>query len=151
MGENLSEGEKQLVSIARILLKKSTIIIVDEPTSRIDEKTEELVTSMLNTCFKDCLLITIAHRIKTILESDKILVLDHGKIMEFDSPENLLADQGTIFSGIIKAYNQNRINWNNCMLVKWWNEFGNFVFGLKQNELIHDLLNFRWFYFKIFT
>jgi len=106
----LSEGEKQLVSIARILLKKSTIIIVDEPTSRIDEKTEELVTSMLNTCFKDCLLITIAHRIKTILESDKILVLDHGKIMEFDSPENLLADQGTIFSGIIKAYNQNRIN-----------------------------------------
>lgn len=110
MGDNLSEGEKQIVSIARILLKRSTIIIVDEPTSRVDEKTEELVTSMLNRFFSNCLLITIAHRIKTILESDKILVLDHGKVLEFDSPDNLLADKGTIFSGIIKAYNNKRIN-----------------------------------------
>jgi len=98
------------VSIARVLLKKSAIIIVDEPTSRIDEKTEELVTSVLNSSFKNCLLITIAHRIKTILESDKILVLDHGKVMEFDSPENLLSDSETLFSGIVKAFNKNRIN-----------------------------------------
>jgi len=59
---------------------------------------------MLTTCFKDCLLITIAHRIKTVLESDQILVLDHGQVIEFDSPENLLADSSTIFSGIFKVY-----------------------------------------------
>jgi len=65
---------------------------------------------MLTTCFKDCLLITIAHRIKTVLESDQILVLDHGQVIEFDSPGNLLADSNTIFSGIFKAYQKNGIN-----------------------------------------
>ncbi|EAR90721.2 ABC transporter C family protein (macronuclear) [Tetrahymena thermophila SB210] len=110
LGENLSEGEKQLVSIARILLRKNKIIIVDEPTSHIDEKMEQHITKILNENFKDCLMITIAHKIKTILESDKILVLDHGKVVEYDHPSVLLSNEKSQFSEILKLINKNRIN-----------------------------------------
>ncbi|KAL4486872.1 hypothetical protein ABPG72_009636 [Tetrahymena utriculariae] len=110
LGDNLSEGEKQLISIARIILRKNQIIIVDEPTSHIDEKMEQHITTILNENFKNCLMITIAHKIKTILESDKILVLDHGKVIEYDHPSVLLSNQKSQFSEILKLVNQNRIN-----------------------------------------
>ncbi|KAL4462573.1 hypothetical protein ABPG74_000403 [Tetrahymena malaccensis] len=110
LGDNLSEGEKQLISICRIILKKSKIIIVDEPTSHIDASMEEHVTKVLNECFQDCLMITIAHKIKTIMNSDKILVLDHGQVKEFDHPQILLQNKYSLFSGILNKINQNGIN-----------------------------------------
>ncbi|EAR99948.2 ABC transporter C family protein (macronuclear) [Tetrahymena thermophila SB210] len=110
LGDNLSEGEKQLISICRIILKKSKIIIVDEPTSHIDASMEDHVTKVLNDCFQDCLMITIAHKIKTIMNSDKILVLDHGQVKEFDSPQTLLQNKQSLFSGILNKINQNGIN-----------------------------------------
>ncbi|KAL4435536.1 hypothetical protein ABPG74_020312 [Tetrahymena malaccensis] len=110
LGDNLSEGEKQLISIARIILRKNKIIIVDEPTSHIDEKMESHITKILNENFKNCMMITIAHKIKTILESDKILVLDHGKVVEYDHPNVLLSNDKSQFSEILKLINKNRIN-----------------------------------------
>ncbi|KAL4462576.1 hypothetical protein ABPG74_000406 [Tetrahymena malaccensis] len=110
LGDNLSEGEKQLISIGRIILKKSKIIIVDEPTSQIDLHMEDHITKILNQCFKECLMITIAHKIKTIMDCDKILVLDHGKVQEFDNPQTLLQNKHSQFSGIVKMINEKTIN-----------------------------------------
>ncbi|KAL4505153.1 hypothetical protein ABPG72_016220 [Tetrahymena utriculariae] len=110
LGDNLSEGEKQLISIARVMLKKSKILIVDEPTSHIDANMEEFITNILYENFSGCLMITIAHKIKTIMSSDKILVLDHGKIQEYDSPQNLLNNKNSQFSEIIKIIKKHKIN-----------------------------------------
>ena len=96
-GNNLSIGEKQLVCIARAILKKTKILIMDEATANIDVKTEEKIQKILNNTFIDCTIITIAHRIKTILNYDKILVLENGKILEFDSPKTLLENKQSYF------------------------------------------------------
>jgi len=79
-----------LVCIARAFLKKSKIILLDEATSSIDIKSEEIVQTALEKLFEDCTVITIAHRLNTIMNSDKILVLGAGKVLEYDSPQTLL-------------------------------------------------------------
>jgi ATP-binding cassette subfamily C (CFTR/MRP) protein 1 len=96
-GNNISIGEKQLICIARAILKKTKILIMDEATANIDVKTEEKIQKILNDTFKECTIITIAHRIKTILNYDKILVLENGKIVEFDSPKILLGNKESNF------------------------------------------------------
>lgn len=92
LGENLSQGEKQLISIARALLKNSQIVLIDEATSNIDEQTEKIINEVLRNSFQNRLVITIAHKIKTVLDHDVIMVLDKGRILEMDSPEKLLAN-----------------------------------------------------------
>ena len=96
-GNNISIGEKQLVCLARAVLKKTKILIMDEATANIDIKTEEKIIKILNSNFKDSTILTIAHRIKTIINYDKILVLEKGKILEFDSPKNLLENKNSYF------------------------------------------------------
>ena len=96
-GNNISIGEKQLICIARALIKKSKIILMDEATANIDYKTETFLQSSINKELKDCTVITIAHRIKTIINYDKILVLNNGEMIEFDSPKNLLEKKGLFY------------------------------------------------------
>ena len=96
-GENISVGERQLICIVRALIRKTKIIIMDEATANIDYKTEALLQKSLKEGMKDCTVITIAHRIKTIINYDKILVLDKGEIVEFDSPNNLLNKNGLFY------------------------------------------------------
>ena len=96
-GNNISIGEKQLICIARALIKKSKIILMDEATANIDYKTETFLQTSINQSLKDCTVITIAHRIKTIINYDKILVLSNGEIVEYDSPKNLLEKQGLFY------------------------------------------------------
>lgn len=96
-GVNLSVGEKQLVCIARAILRKTKIVVMDEATANIDMKTEEKIQNSLLATMNNCTIITIAHRIKTIIDYDKILVLDNGEIKEFDSPKNLLSDENSLF------------------------------------------------------
>lgn len=96
-GNNLSIGEKQLICIARAVLKKTKILIMDEATANIDIKTEEKIQRIINSTFNECTIITIAHRIKTILNYDKILVLENGNILEFDSPKALLEKKESEF------------------------------------------------------
>ena len=101
-GNNLAVGEKQLVCIARAVLKQTKILIMDEATANIDVKTEEKIQKILNSIFKDCTILTVAHRIKTIINYDKILVLEKGKILEFDSPQNLLKNRDSYFYRLYK-------------------------------------------------
>lgn len=77
-GENLSSGEKQLLCICRAILRKKKIVLVDEATSNIDIQTEKLIEKLMTNAFKDCTVITIAHRLQTIINSDKVLVLGDG-------------------------------------------------------------------------
>ena len=96
-GSNLSVGEKQLICITRAILRKSKIIVMDEATASIDYKTEEIIQKAIAELLNDSTFITIAHRIKTILNYDKILTLDNGKIVDFDTPKNLLNDKNSLF------------------------------------------------------
>ena len=96
-GSNLSVGEKQLICITRAILRKSKIIIMDEATASIDYKTEEIIQKAVSEILNDSTFITIAHRIKTILNYDRILTLDNGKIVDFDTPKNLLNDKKSLF------------------------------------------------------
>ena len=96
-GSNLSIGEKQLICITRAILRKSKIIVLDEATASIDYKTEEIIQKALNEILTNSTMISIAHRIKTVMNSDKILVLENGEIIEFDTPKNLLSNKNSYF------------------------------------------------------
>ena len=96
-GNNLSVGEKQLICITRAILRKTKIIVLDEATASIDYKTEEIIQKALGEILLHSTMITIAHRIKTVMNADKILVLENGEIIEFDRPENLLNNKNSYF------------------------------------------------------
>ena len=96
-GANLSVGEKQLICIARAILRKTKIVVMDEATANIDMKTEEKIQKALQYVLNYSTVITVAHRIKTIINYDKILVLNNGKIEEFDTPTNLLKNEKSLF------------------------------------------------------
>ncbi|XP_017579160.1 canalicular multispecific organic anion transporter 2 isoform X1 [Pygocentrus nattereri] len=100
-GENLSVGQRQLVCLARALLRKTRILILDEATAAIDLETDDLIQSTIRTQFEDCTIFTIAHRLNTIMDYTRVLVLDKGQVAEFDTPVNLITQKG-IFYGMAK-------------------------------------------------
>ncbi|EGQ8024876.1 ABC transporter transmembrane domain-containing protein [Vibrio vulnificus] len=94
LGPNLSAGQKQLLAMARVLIAKPKILILDEATANIDSGTEALIQRSLNALRHDMTLVVIAHRLSTIMEADKIVVLHHGDLVEMGSHKQLLAQQG---------------------------------------------------------
>ena len=96
-GGNLSLGEKQLICMARIFLRKNKIVVMDEATANIDNKTDIFIQNAVDRIFKNSTLITIAHKIPDLDKYNKIMVLDNGYLVEFDSPDVLLKDDNGIF------------------------------------------------------
>merc|ERR1712224_499324 len=112
-GENFSQGQRQLLCIARSLLRKPKILVMDEATASIDNETDSIIQRMIRENFGDATVLTIAHRLNTIMDSDRILVLDDGHIAELDTPENLLAkESGGQFKAMVEksraAENKNK-------------------------------------------
>uniref|UniRef100_A0A182RRP5 ABC-type glutathione-S-conjugate transporter n=1 Tax=Anopheles funestus TaxID=62324 RepID=A0A182RRP5_ANOFN len=101
-GENLSVGQRQLICLARAVLRKTKVLILDEATAAVDLETDDLIQKTIRTEFADCTILTIAHRLNTILDSDRVLVLDKGLVAECDSPQSLLANRESIFFGMAK-------------------------------------------------
>uniref|UniRef100_A0A8C7R4X5 ATP-binding cassette, sub-family C (CFTR/MRP), member 2 n=1 Tax=Oncorhynchus mykiss TaxID=8022 RepID=A0A8C7R4X5_ONCMY len=97
-GENLSIGQRQLLCLARALLRKSRILILDEATAAVDLETDSLIQKTIRREFSHCTVLTIAHRLHSILDSSRVMVLDAGKIVEFDSPSTLFNKQGHFYS-----------------------------------------------------
>ena len=107
-GENFSAGQRQLICIARALLRNPKILVLDEATASIDNETDTLIQTMIRKSFKNCTVLTIAHRLHTIIDSNKIVVLEQGNLVEFDAPDKLLAKKGdgAMFKSLWEKHNE---------------------------------------------
>uniref|UniRef100_A0A5B6ZCK4 ABC-type xenobiotic transporter n=1 Tax=Davidia involucrata TaxID=16924 RepID=A0A5B6ZCK4_DAVIN len=102
-GENFSVGQRQLLSLARALLRRSKILVLDEATAAVDVRTDALIQKTIREEFKSCTMLTIAHRLNTIIDCDRILLLDSGRVLEYDTPEELLQNEGSAFSKMVQS------------------------------------------------
>ncbi|CAG9762985.1 unnamed protein product [Ceutorhynchus assimilis] len=94
---SLSTGQKQLICFARALLKNNSVVVMDEPTANLDTETDRLLHDLIKLNFSQCTLIMVAHRLDSILDFDKVMVMENGEVVEFDNPRKLLEDTGSFF------------------------------------------------------
>ncbi|KAJ2928555.1 hypothetical protein H1R20_g8545, partial [Candolleomyces eurysporus] len=102
-GENFSTGEKQLLCMARAILKRSKVLVMDEATASVDYATDELISKTIRQEFAESTILTIAHRLRTVIDYDRVMLLDQGRIIEFDKPSTLLSDSSSQFYALCKA------------------------------------------------
>lgn len=100
-GGGFSSGQKQLICLARVLLRKCSIIVMDEATANVDPTTDAIIQTTIRREFKHSTVITIAHRLETILDYDRVMVLEAGRIVDFDTPEQLEARKNSYFSNVV--------------------------------------------------
>jgi len=105
-GGNISVGQRQLMCLGRALLRRSRIIVMDEATASVDFETDSFIQETIRKEFADCTVLIIAHRIHTIESCDRVMVLDGGKIAEFDDP-NVLKQQDSLFSAMVASSGTN--------------------------------------------
>ncbi|KAJ2889159.1 hypothetical protein FB639_000105 [Coemansia asiatica] len=104
-GENFSAGQRQLICLARALLRHAKVLILDEATAAIDNQTDKVIQQVIRSKFMDCTVLTIAHRLNTVMDSDMILVIDQGTVTEYDTPSNLLAKKSSMFAKLVEEAN----------------------------------------------
>ncbi|EDW42593.1 GM23954 [Drosophila sechellia] len=107
-GSNFSVGQRQLVCLARAILRENRVLVMDEATANVDPQTDALIQATIRSKFRDCTVLTIAHRLNTIMDSDRVLVMDAGHLVEFGSPYELLtSSESKIFHGMVMETGQN--------------------------------------------
>ncbi|XP_056648643.1 ATP-binding cassette sub-family C member 4-like [Diorhabda sublineata] len=100
-GSNYSVGQRQLICLARAIIRNNKILMLDEATANVDPQTDALIQKTIRTKFDKCTVLTVAHRLNTIMDSDKVLVMVNGKAAEFDHPHILLQDENSLFSKMV--------------------------------------------------
>ncbi|XP_026726077.1 multidrug resistance-associated protein 4-like [Trichoplusia ni] len=106
-GSNFSMGQRQLICLARAVLRSNKILIMDEATANVDPQTDALIQKTIRQEFATCTVLTIAHRLNTIMDSDRVLVMDKGEAVEFDHPHILLSDPNSVFSSMVRETGEN--------------------------------------------
>ncbi|ENN81636.1 hypothetical protein YQE_01967, partial [Dendroctonus ponderosae] len=101
-GANFSAGQRQLICLARAIVRNNKILVMDEATANVDQHTDSLIQTTIRQAFKDCTVITIAHRINTIIDCDRVLVMDHGQAVEFAAPHELLEQKNGHFAQMVE-------------------------------------------------
>ncbi|VDO37669.1 unnamed protein product [Haemonchus placei] len=101
-GENISVGQRQLVCLARAVLRNARVLVLDEATAAVDVTTDSLIQTTIRQEFTQSTVFTIAHRLNTIMEYDRVMVLENGRIIEFDSPQTLLEDRDSAFAKMVQ-------------------------------------------------
>ncbi|KAF9625861.1 hypothetical protein IFM89_027638 [Coptis chinensis] len=112
-GENWSMGQRQLFCLGRALLKKSSVLVLDEATASVDSATDGVIQKIISQEFNDRTVITIAHRVHTVIDSDFVLVLSEGRVVEYDTPARLLERENSFFSKLIREYSLRSHSYNN--------------------------------------
>jgi ABC-type multidrug transport system ATPase subunit len=102
-GENFSVGQRQLLSLARALLRRAKILVLDEATAAVDVRTDALIQKTIREEFKSCTMLIIAHRLNTVIDCDRLLILSSGQVLEFDTPEHLLSNEQSAFSEMVQS------------------------------------------------
>ncbi|NXD12515.1 MRP7 protein, partial [Nothocercus nigrocapillus] len=105
-GKSLSVGQRQLVCLARALLTQAKVLCIDEATASVDQKTDQVVQQTIRQSFADKTVLTIAHRLNTILDSDRVLVMQAGRVAELDSPARLRRKDGSLFQRLLRSGQQ---------------------------------------------
>nr|XP_034896796.1 ABC transporter C family member 2-like isoform X3 [Populus alba] len=102
-GDNFSVGQRQLLSLARALLRRSKILVLDEATAAVDVRTDALIQKTIREEFRSCTMLIIAHRLNTIIDCDRVILLDSGRVLEYDTPEELLSKEDSAFSKMVQS------------------------------------------------
>lgn len=101
-GSNFSVGQRQLVCLARAIIRNNRILVMDEATANVDPQTDALIQYTIRRKFASCTVLTIAHRLHTVMDSDKVLVMDAGRAVEFGPPYELLSNDSGVFKGMVE-------------------------------------------------
>ncbi|RVX04077.1 ABC transporter C family member 10 [Vitis vinifera] len=112
-GSNWSMGQRQLFCLGRALLKRSRILVLDEATASIDNATDSILQKTIRTEFADCTVITVAHRIPTVMDCTMVLAISDGKLVEYDEPMKLIKEEGSLFGQLVKEYWSHSSNGSN--------------------------------------
>ncbi|KAH9625384.1 hypothetical protein KSS87_011455 [Heliosperma pusillum] len=103
-GSNWSMGQRQLFCLGRALLRRSRVLVLDEATASVDNTTDMILQKTIRTEFRDCTVITVAHRIPTVMDSTKVLAMSDGKVVEYDEPAKLINKEGSLFGQLVNEY-----------------------------------------------
>ncbi|CAD6336545.1 unnamed protein product [Miscanthus lutarioriparius] len=103
-GDNWSAGQRQLFCLGRVLLRRNKILVLDEATASIDSATDAILQKVIRQQFSSCTVITIAHRVPTVTDSDRVMVLSYGKLLEYETPAKLLEDKQSAFAKLVAEY-----------------------------------------------